>query len=232
MIIALLLSVAEPQCFIKGCSMKFISKVACIATLFLFSSANAAFINFNDYTTSEYGNQFKAGTATVENGGTTLTLAGNLWVDILASTNLTSTSILNFSFEATGLNAELYGIAFDNNDSYVYEEMSDFAFVGGTQAPDIDSANAFFNYESGDGVVNFSIDIGQYITGSFNRIVFILDNDENWSGSVASFTNVEICDNILVCQTSSVTQVAEPSHIGFAGLAIMLVGALRRKIKR
>lgn len=210
--------------------MKFISKIACIATLFLASSANAAFIDFNGYTATEYSNQFKAGTATVENGGSTLTLAGNLWVDILASTNLTSTSILNFTFEASGLNAELYGIAFDNDDSFSVTEMGDFAFVGGSQSTMYPSANVLSDYESGDGVVNFSIDIGQYITGSFNRIIFILDNDENWSGSVASFTNVEICDNILVCQTSSVTQVSEPSHLGFAGLAIMLIVALRRKI--
>lgn len=211
--------------------MKFFLKIACVATLFLVGSANAVFIDFNNYTATEYSNQFKSGTATVDNGGSTLALDGNLWVDILVNTTLTSTSILNFSFEASGLNAELYGIAFDVNDNFSVSAMQNFAFIGGSQSTLYPTANVLSDYESGDGIVNFSIDIGQYITGSFNRIVFILDNDENWSGSVASFSNVEICDNILVCQSSSVTQVAEPSHIAFAGLAIMLVGALRRKIK-
>ena len=93
------------------------------------------------------------------------------------------------------------------------------------------TANLFSDYESGDGVVSFSINIGDYVTGSFNRLIFILDNDAQQSGSFASFSNVEICDNILVCQTSSVTAVSEPSHLGFAGLMLLMVGALRRKIK-
>lgn len=212
--------------------MKMIFKSALVSALLAISGfANAAIINFNDYTISGYANQVGSGSAAVLDGGSTLSLQGNLWVDIFYSSTLTADSILNFTFEATGLNAELYGIGFDNNEHYSANQSENFGILGGTQAPMLVTANLFSGYESGDGVVSFSINIGDYVTGSFNRLVFILDNDAQQTGSFASFNNVEICDNILVCQTSSVTAVSEPSHLGFAGLALLMVGALRRKFK-
>ena len=51
------------------------------------------------------------------------------------------TSILNFSVEATGLNAELYGIAFETNDTYKYGQMDNFVFFGGTQLTQVTSEN-------------------------------------------------------------------------------------------
>jgi hypothetical protein len=212
--------------------MKTLFKGAFISALLAFGSfANASIINFNDYAISGYATQARSGSSTVEDGGFTLSLAGNLWVDIFYNSVLTSDSILNFTFEATGLNAELYGIGFDNDENYAAGQSENFGFIGGTQASELVTANLFSDYESGDGVVSFSINIGDYVTGSFNRLIFILDNDAQQSGSFASFTNVEICDNILVCQTSSVTSVSEPSHLGFAGLALLMVGALRRKLR-
>lgn len=210
-------------------------KSALITTLLLIGgSANAAFINFSDYTATAYGNQSKTGLEVVSNSGNTFTLNGNRWVDILYGVTLTSTSILNFSVEATGLNAELYGIAFETNDTYKYGQMDNFVFFGGTQLTQVTSENSlpsFGSYSSGDGVVNFSINVGDYFTGVFDRMVFILDNDANQSGSVVSFSNVEVCDNALVCQQSSVIAVPEPAHIGLASLALIVMGVTRRRKK-
>lgn len=213
--------------------MKFLTKIL-VASAFLtgLSSAQAAFINFDDYTISGYANQDKSGTATTSDGGFTLDLAGNTWVDVLFSSTITSSSVLYFTFEATGLNAELYGIAFDNDDTYVYDDMGEFSFVGGTQASEISSANTFGSYASGDGSVTYSINVGDFFTGTFDRLVFILDNDANQSGSFASFTNVEICDSTSACAStapSAPTAVSSPSHLGLIGLSLFAVAALRRK---
>lgn len=215
--------------------MKFFTKIL-VASAFLtgLSSAQAAFINFDDYTISGYANQDKSGSATTSDAGFTLDLAGNTWVDVLFNSTITSTSILNFTFEATGLNAELYGIAFDTDDSYVYNDMGTFSFVGGSQASEITSANIFDNYTSGDGSVSYSINVGDFFTGAFNRLVFILDNDANASGSFASFTNVEICDSAAACATGAPgapTAVSSPTHLGFIGLSLFAIAALRSKVK-
>jgi len=218
---------------VKGSSMNLITKIVTLASLLVgMSSANAAFINFNDHSLSKYSNQYKAGSTSVSNAGSTINLNGNLWMDLAYNSTITSTSILKFTFVATGLNAEIYGIAFDTNDSFSVNSMNHFALIGGEDVLAYPTANVFSDYKSGDGVVNFSINIGEYFTGAFNRIVFILDNDENWSGSVASFSNVEICDNILVCQTPSAVQASEPTNLAFAGLALMFLGALRRRLSK
>ena len=224
---------------IKGSScMKLFFKAALIASVVLFTSAaNAAFINFDNEvgSASGYASQDNSsGTLLSSNSGATLELGGNRWIDILMNVTITSSSILKFSFEASGLNAELYGIGFDNNDTYTYGQIDSFAFFGGSQLNKIvreNPLNAFGNYSVGDGIVNYSLNIGDFFTGTFDRIIFVLDNDENQTGSFASFSNVEICDNVLVCQTAAITEVPAPSHLGFAGLALLIVGALRRKIR-
>ena len=79
--------------------MKTLFKGAFITALLAFGSfANASIINFNDYAISGYATQARSGSSTVEDGGFTLSLAGNLWVDIFYNSVLTSDSILNFTF--------------------------------------------------------------------------------------------------------------------------------------
>ena len=215
--------------------MKLFTKIL-VASAFLtgLSSAQAAFINFDDHTITGYSEQDKAGTPTTSNAGFTLDLAGNTWVDMLFNSTITSTSVLNFTFEATGLNAELYGFAFDTDNDYVYEDMGTFSFVGGTQASEITSSNIFDSYTSGDGAVSYSINVGDFFTGAFDRLIFILDNDANEAGSFASFSNVEICDSAAACATSAPsapTAVSSPTHLGFIGLSLFAIAALRRKLK-
>ncbi|WP_339350168.1 hypothetical protein [uncultured Alteromonas sp.] len=217
--------------------MKFFTKIL-VASAFLtgLSSAQAAFINFDDYAITGYANQDQSGSANTSDSGLTLDLAGNTWVNIMLDSTITSTSILNFTFEATGLNAELYGFMFDNNNSFELDSMEEFGFVGGTQstASVFSTSNVFDDYVSGDGVVSYSISIGDFFTGTFDRLVFILDNDASASGSFASFTNVEICDSAAACTTNAPgapTAVSSPSHLGFIGLSLFAIAALRRKAK-
>ena len=191
--------------------------------------ANAAFINFDSYNITGYASQDKAGSAYTEDSGYTLTLEGNQWVDIDFISTIASDTVISFTFIATGLNAELYGIAFDNDDSYNFAAMNEFIFVGGSQTGDIMSANTVDSYASGDGAVTYNITVGDLFTGTFDRIVFILDNDDNEAGSIASFSNIEFCTTSSPCSTS-VVDVNAPSNLAVVGILFILAAFVRRRI--
>jgi hypothetical protein len=188
-------------------------------------SVNAAFINFNDYTPENYVNQGISGSATSSADGSSLTLTGNLWVTISELFNVTSDSTLYFTFEATGVEAEWYGIGFDDNDSIT---ASNLFQIGG---PEGTGANQISTYTFGDGAADFAIDVGSYFTGVFDKLVFILDAD-SMSGASATFSNVEVCNDVANCESLSSTPSAPVavSSPGIAGLfAISLLALIGRK---
>jgi hypothetical protein len=188
-------------------------------------SANAAFINFNDYTPENYVNQGISGTATPSVDGSSLTLTGNLWVTISELFTVTTDSVLYFTFEASDVEAEWYGIGFDDNNAIT---ASNLFQIGG---PEGTGANQIATYTFGDGVVDFAIDVGTYFDGAFDKLVFILDAD-SMSGASATFSNVELCNDAASCETLSSTPSAPVavSSPGIAGLfAISLLALFGRK---
>ena len=187
-------------------------------------SANAAFINFNDYTPENYVNQAISGSATSSADGSSLTLTGNLWVTISDLFNLTSGSVLYFSLEATGVEAEWYGIGFDNNNAVTANNLFQLGGPEGTRANQISS------YNFGDGESDFAIEVGSYFTGAFDKMVFILDADRVTGASV-TFSNVEVCNDVANCESlfanNPSLQVSTPGVLGL--FAISLLAIFRRK---
>lgn len=169
-------------------------------TVLLTSSVNAAFINFDDFARSGYAGQYVAGTDTTQDGGFTLNLQGNLWVSINLPTEVVSGTFLYFDFWATGAQSEIFGIGFEN-DNTVSNSLSDLFRIGGSDSTRINSVGS---YVSGDGVVQYAIDLFPFIgNDTFSRMVFIMDNDANVSGTSAFFSNVEICQPGEPCATTS-----------------------------
>lgn len=189
-------------------------------------SADAAFINFNDYTTSGYGNQYRSGDATASADGSTLTLTGNLWVSLSEIFNVSSDSTLYFTLEASGVEAEWYGIGFDNNNSITANTLFQ---LGGNEGT---TANQILAYDFGDGAVDFAINVGSAFTGVFDRLVFILDAD-SMSGASLAFSNVEICNDTAACASlasapSAPTGVSSPGAGGLLVLSLLTLVARRR----
>ncbi|WP_334061786.1 hypothetical protein [Alteromonas genovensis] len=188
-------------------------------------TADAAFINFNDYTTSGFSTQFKTGNATSSADGTTLTLSGNLWVSLSEMFSITSDSTLKFTMEASGTEAEWYGIGFDNDNRVTANTLFQLGGNEGTRANQISS------YNFGDGAVDFSIDVGSTFTGVFDRIVFILDAD-SMSGASLSFSNVQLCNNSSPClltnELQSVTAVNAPGAGALLFLSLFALFVRRR----
>lgn len=199
-------------------------KSAIIALIALTSlSANAAFIDFNDYTTSSIANQHFTGDATASADGSALELDGNLWVYISDTFEINPSTVLYFTFNTFGAEAENYGIGFNNSNNVTART---FFQLGGTQRS---RQNQIASYTFGDGAVDFAIEVGSFFTGSFRNLVFILDADAV-AGTSSSFSNVELCSDGDICTStlSSVTSVDEPSPgIILAMSLLLLVGGRR-----
>jgi hypothetical protein len=188
-------------------------------------SANAAFINFNDYTAEDYVNQSISGNATSSADGSSLTLTGNLWVTIGDLFNIDTDSTLYFTLEANGVSAEWYGIGFDNNSAVT---ASDLFQLGG---PEGTGANQISSFSFGDGATDFSIDVGSYFTGSYDKLVFILDAD-SVSGASATFSNVEVCNGTANCESLGLAPpavaVSAPGAAGLFSLSLLALFGRRR----
>tara|TARA_R110002012_G_scaffold322002_1_gene553382 strand:+ start:5075 stop:5767 length:693 start_codon:yes stop_codon:yes gene_type:complete len=198
--------------------MKFF-KGAVIAFVTLISvSANAAFIDFNSYTTSSIANQHHSGDATASTDGSELTLDGNLWVYITDTFEIQADTMLYFTLSSFGAEAEVYGLGFNNSNNVT---PNTFFQLGGSETS---RQNQIATYTFGDGVVDFAINVGSFFTGTFSNFVFILDAD-NISGTVSTFSNVEICSVGDVCLTTSSTPSA-PTSVDAPSPGIILAMSL------
>ncbi len=207
--------------------MKFLKAFVACATLLVAANSNAALINFNDYSIEGFAGQDVNGTSTVSDFGLTLDLDGNTWVSISNAFDfvIDPTSVLYFSFEAVGNNAELYGIGFDNDNRVTPSSLFAIGGTGNTRA------NSLASYQVGDGVVNFAINVGQFFTGSFEKMIFILDADEV-NNTFASFSDVELCSDNGLCETlnqSNVNVVNSPSASMLFLMSLCLLGLRIRR---
>ena len=210
----------------KGSNMKFLKAFVACATFLVAANSNAALINFNDYSIEGFAGQDVNGTSTVSDFGLTLDLDGNTWVSISNAFDfvIDPTSVLYFSFEASGNEAEWYGIGFDNNDRVTASSLFQF---GGT---DTTSANQLTQYSFGSGVATYAVNVGDFLTGAFSKMIFVLDAD-NVSGTSASFFDVELCSSASFCETTSQSNVSVNAPSSTL-LMLLSLGLLATRIRR
>lgn len=137
----------------------------------------------------------------------TLLVEDNTWRALSMNYTVTSSTVINFEFRSTS-QGEIHGIAFENNSG----ASSDLTFkVHGTQNWGITN---YDNY-SGSDWVSYSIPVGTFYTGNYDRLVFCNDNDAG-SGNNSYFRNVVIHEG--GCGTS-VTSFGDPvvSHFDDGG---------------
>lgn len=197
---------------------KVVSLLAVLSTLCSFT-ASAGFIDFNDYTVDSYGTrQDIAGNTSVNYSGTTLSMSGNIWKSISENFVVSSNTMLEFEFFSDE-EGEIVGIGFDNNsatsNSYNFQ-------LFGTQRFGVQNFNT---YQLGDGWSQFSMNVGDFYTGNFDRMFFVLDDDSGSMSSNAMFRNVQVCEK-GACEIAQA--VSEPGIF-----ALILAGLLgiRRKFK-
>lgn len=143
-------------------------------------------IDFNAYPLSAFADQDLQGSATIEDGGATLWLAGNTWKRIDFPYAVTPQTVLEFDFQATGPEGTIHGIGLEDNNKLT----SGFIFkLFGTRNCCI---STFDNYP-GEGWVHYRIPIGQYYTRNMLYLVFAMDDDRG-VGAASRFRNVRVYD--------------------------------------
>jgi hypothetical protein len=204
--------------------MKKIIIALVICSTFLTTSASALIINFNDYTVSTFsaaGQGVGTGSVDVSLDGSTLELEGNLWRSIAVDYSVTSSTILNFEFLST-VAGEIQGIAFGSNDNP--NTGNSFQLLGSQS--NFGRQN-FDTYILGDSWSDFSINVGDFYTGVFDRLVFIMDDDgASVPQANAFFRNIEICESGS-CTQAPYALVPAPATLAFFSLGLLLI-SLRR----
>ncbi|WP_208349176.1 hypothetical protein [Pseudaestuariivita rosea] len=129
-----------------------------------------------------YGDQ-DGGTFEIDRRGDQLIQSENAWNHLLIDHEITEDTILTFRLDTQG-QAEIFGIGFDNDDT---PDSDTYFQLGGTQqgfgiqdfnaGPDGNPSGQFY-----------SIPVGEYFTGQFDRLVFVTDQDDpNADAQATSF---------------------------------------------
>ncbi|WP_281986438.1 T9SS type A sorting domain-containing protein [Aquimarina aggregata] len=156
-------------------------------------------LNFNDFTIDPF-TQDRAGDFSIGNSGNALTLTNNTWKYILMNYDVTANTVIEFDFSSTN-QGEIHGLGFEDNNSLT---SSRYFKVHGTQNYGVTN---YDNYSSG--TTKYIIPVGNFYTGSMDRLVFINDNDAG-SGNNSTFSNVRIYEG--TCGGALITQI--PSDFG------------------
>lgn len=147
-------------------------------------AASCPTIDFNVNAPISYGGTQDNGTMTVQDGGATVFLQNNAWKAINYNYTVTANTFIEFDFRST-IEGEIHGIGFDNDNGI----SSNYTFkVHGTQGW------GFLNYDNyvPSGWTHYTIPVGTFYTGVFNRLTFTADHDGGASNGNAYFRNVQV----------------------------------------
>lgn len=151
-------------------------------------------IDLSASTINAYGNGQDNGSGSVSNG--VLTLANNAWKYIDYNYTVTANTVVEFEFYSTS-QGEIQGLGFDTDNGI----SSNRTFrVYGSQNWGVGNYNDYSNAGSWK---TYTIPVGQFYTGAFDRLFFVCDDDAN-NGGNASFRNVKVYES-GACASSSFT---------------------------
>ncbi|HAS45594.1 MAG TPA: hypothetical protein DCS93_34240, partial [Microscillaceae bacterium] len=159
-------------------------------------------LDFNDFSINSFSNQDAAGNFSITNGGSSLVLTNNTWKYIPLNYNVTSNTVIEFQFSSTS-QGEIHGVGFENDNSLT---SSRYFRVYGTQNYGVGN---YDNYSSG--TRTYVIPVGNFYTGSADRLVFINDKDAGSSGNNSTFSNVKIYEGS--CGSSSAANLRQANVV-------------------
>jgi len=122
-------------------------------------------------------------TLTPNADSTAVTLTDNGWAAVLGDFTIAADTVLRFTFDAAVL-GEIHGIGFTNGDNLSKNTTFQLA---GTQSWGLQ--DAAWAYMPGSGPATMEIAVGTHFTGSFDRMVFAMDDDE-WVGADSTFADI------------------------------------------
>jgi hypothetical protein len=146
-------------------------------------------IDFRDYTISPFGGTQDRGSYRIEDNGNTLYITGNAWKSIAYDVQSDINTRIRFEYKSTN-EGEIHGVGFEDDNRITSLNLMQ---VDGDQNWGIRNYN---NYPGSSGQwVTYDLPIGDFIRGSFDKIIFVADHDiYNRDGSYgnAYFRNVTL----------------------------------------
>ncbi|MBW1297739.1 T9SS type A sorting domain-containing protein, partial [Aquimarina litoralis] len=156
-------------------------------------------LDFNDFTITGFSNQDAAGNYSITNGGASISMQNNTWKYIALNYTVTPNTVIEFDFSSTS-QGEIHGVGFEDDNNLT---SGRYFKVHGTQNYGVTN---FDNYSSG--TTTYTIPVGNFYTGTMDRLVFINDNDAG-SGNTSVFSNVKIYEGSCGQSASAESLVAE-----------------------
>jgi len=142
-------------------------------------------LSFKASPPTTYGGNQDQGTVSIIEEGNGILIQSNAWKDIMVNYTVTPNTVIEFEFGSTK-QGEIHGIGFDNNNGI----SSGYTFrLYGTQNW---GRGNFDNYDTPGNWKAYSIPVGQFYTGTFNRIFFVADHDGGTRDGNSYFRNLRI----------------------------------------
>ncbi|WP_421798105.1 M12 family metallo-peptidase [Haliscomenobacter sp.] len=142
-------------------------------------------IDFNRYPPISFGGSQDGGSASIADAGKTLVINNNAWKAVAINYAVTTKTFLEFEFRSTQL-GEIHGIGFDDDENI----SSPYTFqLWGSQTWGIAD---YRNYTGNGQWKKYTIPVGKFYTGTFNRLFFAVDKDAAPFASESQFRNVRI----------------------------------------
>lgn len=150
------------------------------------SYTSTSYVDFNNHAIDSYGGWQDQGQHSVQDNGGTLFIRNNAWKSIAYNVTVTPETVLEFEF-FSDKQGEIHGIGLDDDAQL----SSGFTFrVYGDQ--DNWGIGDYDDYSPSEGWKSYSIPVGQFYTGAFNRMVFVTDHDGNPGNGRSKFRNVRV----------------------------------------
>ncbi len=142
-------------------------------------------LNFNSGVLSYDPNQ-DFGTHSVQDGGATVYLQGNVWKAVEINYTITENTVLEFDFKST-TQGEIHELGFDNDLAF---PMVSRIVTYGTQGYSGEYNNP--TYDGSGDYMHYTIDLG--VTGFFKYLILTADDDANAAAN-SYFRNIQIYED-------------------------------------
>lgn len=146
---------------------------------------NEAVFDFSSIVSSAYGGQDGQGSISISDNGVTFTLRGNRARSLPFDYQVTANTRIAFEF-TSDVEGEIHAIGLDDNNSV--SQNRTFQLYG-TQTWGVQDFN---NYQSSDGSKHYDIPVGEYFTGTVDRLFFIMDHDVNNPTGESVFAEIRV----------------------------------------
>ncbi len=147
-------------------------------------------IDFNSSSPEAYGGSQDKGEVTVQEDGARISLIGNAWKAVSGDYEITANTVMTFEFGIVRP-GEIHGIGFAKNDNA--NSSTTFQLYGSQQwgrqnARDYTDGN-LGSWRS------FTIPVGEYFTGTFDRMTFVNDHDDGSRDAYGAYRNIRVFES-------------------------------------